>query len=109
MQLEHCAHCARDVVPEPPATRWKVLLGAYWLGFLALVPLFGGIVGLSIVLVPALLAMALGLGAAARMATSWTCPDCHRELHRPDDLHDAYRVHRERMKARKRAEALSHA
>jgi hypothetical protein len=89
----HCPHCDRMVEAVPPLPRWRFLLIAYWVALLALVPLFGGIVGLSLVLAPAMLAMGLAIGTLSRMSTTYRCPVCKAEVHTPDHIKHTYHWH----------------
>lgn len=81
------------VDPVPPLPRWKILMVIYWVALLALAPLFGGIVGLSLVLAPILLAMGLAIGTLARMASTWTCPNCKAALHTPEHIRRSLHLH----------------
>lgn len=80
------------VEPVPPPRKWRRILVAYCLVLLVLAPLFGGIVGLSLVLVPILLSMSLAIGTLARLASTWSCPDCTRELHTPEHVRHTYHL-----------------
>jgi hypothetical protein len=79
-----CHHCNSTVEPIPPSKKWKVAIVLSSLALLVLAPIFGGIVGLSIVLVPILLAIGMMVGPIARMATTWKCPECDGEIHAPE-------------------------
>jgi hypothetical protein len=63
---------------------------AYWVALLALAPVFGGIVGLSLVLVPVLLSMSLSIGTLSRLAGTWSCPDCGTEVHTPEHIRHTF-------------------
>jgi hypothetical protein len=55
---------------------------------IALTPLLG----LSVVFVPMLIVMAFSLGTLSRLANTWTCPECHGELHTPEHVRHAYHL-----------------
>ena len=86
-----CHHCNSTVEPVPPSRKWKFGIILASLSLLVLAPLFGGIVGLSLVLVPILLAIGMMVGPIARMATEWTCPNCGGEIHHPPEPAEAAR------------------
>jgi hypothetical protein len=81
-----CNRCDKTIAPVAPAKRWTYLMVAYWGALFVLAPLFGGIVGLSLVLAPAFLAMGLAAGTLAQLASTWTCPECKHEVHAPEPV-----------------------
>jgi hypothetical protein len=81
--MVHCNRCNTTAEPVAPPFRWKVLLILDWIAMLALTPLFGGLLGLNIVLVPLLVAMGGSIGTLTRLATTWTCVSCGAEVHTP--------------------------
>jgi hypothetical protein len=85
-----CHHCNSTVEPVPPSKKWKVAVVLAGVSLLVLAPLFGGIVGLSLVLVPILLAIGMMVGPIARMATEWKCPECDGEIHPPEPVREAH-------------------
>jgi predicted RNA-binding Zn-ribbon protein involved in translation (DUF1610 family) len=87
-----CQQCHKSVEPMPPPRKWKVATALYWFGLLLVSPLYGGILGLSIVLLPAFCTMTWAIGAASRLATTWTCPSCGAEMHRFEAAPRARRV-----------------
>jgi hypothetical protein len=63
---------------------WKVAVVVFWVTSMVVAIGFGSIVGLSLLLAPAAIAVGMAIGTAARRLSSWTCPRCGAELLEPE-------------------------
>lgn len=78
-----CTACKSDVTPVPPHTMAKLSLVAFYVASLVVATGFSLLLGLNVVLVPIAVAVGTSVGAAARRASSWSCPACKEEMAAP--------------------------
>jgi hypothetical protein len=87
-----CPSCRETVEPCPPRRNRAIFETLFWLfalGTATAAVAFFGLIGLAVLLLPLWLVVGMGVGAAARRASSWYCPVCRYELPPPREVLEA--------------------